>query len=173
MRDRQSTIIKMHKDEQCLYKTDHLIFLVLWSLQVCTIEFNALRFQCSCQIQLKIAIIGLSFSTRGKRKSFSLHLGRLGYHITKAERDGKASFSSAFPLSASEMHLLQVVCSAGWRILLVELKRKKNQKCKLCYCISGLLWYRGRGTKKYHWKCALALCKTTMGLLFIVNEVLP
>jgi len=108
--------------------------------QVCTTEFNALRFQRSCQIQLKIAITGLSFSTRGIRKSFSLHLGCLGYHITKAERDGKASFSPAFPLSGSEMHLLQDVCSAGWRISLVELKRKKKTKnASSCYCISGLL----------------------------------
>lgn len=75
---------------------------------------------------------------------------------------------------SSQMHLLQVVCSAGWRILLVELKRKKKSKMHahvtvfLVYC-----GYRGRGTKKYHWKCALTLCKTTMGLLLIVNEVLP
>ena len=102
-------------------------------------------------IQLKIAIIGLSFSTRGKRKSFSLHLGPLGYHITKAERDGKASFSSAFPLGASEMHLLQDVCSAGWRISLVELKRKKKSKMR-AHVIVRLVYceYRGRGTKKYH-----------------------
>ena len=126
-------------------------------------------------IQLKIAIIGLSFSTRGKRKSFSLHLGPLGYHITKAERDGKASFSSAFPLGASEMHLLQDVCSAGWRISLVELKRKKKSKMR-AHVIVRLVYceYRGRGTKKYHWKCALTLCKKKpVGLLLIINEVLP
>ena len=52
-------------------------------------------------------------------------------------------------------------------------KKKKNKNASSCYCISGLLWYRGRGTKKYHWKSALTLCKTTMGLLLIVNEVLP
>ena len=99
----------------------------------------------------EVAITGLSFLTQGIKKSFSLHLGRLGYHIAKAERDGKASFSSAFPLTASEMLLLQDVCSAGWRISLVELKRKKKSKMQahvtvfLVYC-----GYRGGGTKKYH-----------------------
>ena len=163
----------MHKDERFPCKTDHLIFLVLWSSQVCTTEFNALRFQCSCQIQLKIAIIGLSFSTRGKRKSFSLHLGRLGYHITKAERDGKASFHSAFPLSASEMHLLQDVCSAGRRISLVELKRKKNQKCKLMLLYVWFTVGIGVGVRKNTTENVPWLCVKKKGLLLIINEVLP
>lgn len=96
----------------------------------------------------EVAFTGLSFLTRGIRKSFSLHLGRLGYHITKAERDGKASFSSAFPLSASEMHLLQDVCSAGWRISLVELKRKKYQKCKLIFLYFWFTVGIGEGVRK-------------------------
>ena len=173
MRDRQSTIIKMHKDERFQCKTDHLIFLVLWFSQFWTTEFNALRFQCSCQIQLKIAIIGLSFSTRGKRKSFSPSRSSWLPHNKGGKR--RKSFLQFCFSSQCLGNAFTSGCLLSWMENITSWTAKKKKSKMQAHVTVFLVYcgYRGRGTKKYHWKCALTLYKTTMGLLLIITEVSP
>ena len=66
-------------------------------------------------------------------------------------------------------------CLFSWMENITSWTEKKKKSKMQAHVTVFLVYcgYRGRGTKKYHWKCALTLRKTTMGLLLIITEVSP